>query len=590
MMSVAVVLSSFAQDAATEANSDTESFAQDSNAVVERTVYVEREFQPTIQAAGKIAVKPQVYEPQIVLRQPEYSSFSSPLSLDYNVRQLDFSTLNFRHPEALHGFMQAGVGHANSLFSFNYRVTDSQMQQRKREKKNTANDLVLDIHTDHLAQWGFKARSVTSLGFDFSKQLRTTQIYFGVNGGNDFFSRYGKYYTSTLADPALGSYSVDRLKDIATADKQTLWTTDAFVGVRSLPDADIEYSAQIGYETFIAPSFGVEHQVHTAGSFEWSSDVHHVGFEADMQNRFYGIDTASTLSNHQIHIEPYYGYEGNRIRLHAGVNLDFSAGKGRVAGISPNVRFDADITQNWLAAYANVIGWYEANGARGEYKENIYRSLGCLFFDKLSGTYVPVDAEIGFKIRPYTTLLMELHAGYRLTLDQHVNVFSKERYGEFEHELQNSSTWRIGANFHYHWRDMVVVNLGGNYYIYNALTSLGGLKHDNGDMMAFDGPQWDLHARVDVNINRKWLVYSDNYMFGKRYAAVYDIAKKAYSSAVLKPGFDLNVGVQYNVNRWLSVYAQLNNYLAWTDRLSYMTFYGHEAARANCMLGLTWSF
>ncbi|MBQ9340128.1 MAG: hypothetical protein IJS13_07335 [Paludibacteraceae bacterium] len=566
------------------------------SAAVERTVYVEREFQPTIQAAGKIAVMPQIYEPQIVLRQPEYSSFSAPLSLDYNVRQLDFSTLNFRHPEALHGFLEAGVGHANSLFSFNYRVTDSQMQSRRRDKRNTANDLVLDIHADHLAQWGLKTRSVTSLGFDFAKQLPTTQIYFGVNGANDFFSRYGCYYTPDAADPAIGTYSVNRLKNITDSLKQSIWTADAFVGVRSLPNADLEYSAQAGYEAFIAPGFGIEHQIHTLGSFEWSSDVHHVGFEADMQNRFYSTDSA-LRSNHRIHIEPYYAYEGNRIRLHAGVNLDFSAGKGRVAGISPNIRFEADITQNWFAAYANVLGTYEANGVRGEFKENIYRTLSCLYYDNLSGTYIPVDAEVGFKIRPYATLLMELHAGYRLTLDQHVNVFSREHYGMFEHERQNVSTWRIGADFHYHLRDMVVLNFGGNYYIYNAHSAMGvttamptGLIMSNGNSIAFDGQQWDVHARVDVNINRKWLVYSDNYLIGKRNACVYDLATDTYSTAILRPAFDLNLGVQYNVNRWLSVYAQLNNYLAWTEKLSFYTFYGHEAARANCMIGMTWSF
>ena len=277
MLFAALCGTAFAQQAPAAGNT---TYDEDT-ALVERTVYVEREFQPTIQAAGKIAVKPQIYEPQIVLRQPEYSSFTAPLSLDYNVRQLDFSTLNFRHPEALHGFMQAGVGHANTLFSFNYRVTDSQMQQSK--KKNTANDLILDIHADHLAQWGIKARSVSALGLDFSKQLPTTQVYFGINGGNYFFSRYGRHFTASSDNPALGTYSVNRLADMPALDKQCLWTADAFVGVRSLPDADIDYSAQLGYETFISPAFGAEHQLHTAGSFEWTTDVHHVGFEADIQ-------------------------------------------------------------------------------------------------------------------------------------------------------------------------------------------------------------------------------------------------------------------------------------------------------------------
>ena len=559
-------------------SSDTESaVVADKEAEVERTVYVEREFQPVIQAAGKIAVKPGVYEPQIVLRKPEYSNFTSPLEMDYNVRKISFSTLNFRHSEPLHGFMKAGVGHANSLFSFNYRVTDSQMQQKE---KSSSNDLILDLHADHLAQWGLKARSISSVGFDFAKQLSSAVIFFGADGGNDFFSRYGMYYNTSTCD-----YSVKKLKDMAAADKQSLWTVDTRIGVKSLPNADIDYSVQTGYEAFIAPNEAVEHQIHTQGNFDWSSNFHHVGIEADIQNRFYSSDSLHTANNHRIHLEPYYSYIGSRIRAHAGVNLDFSAGRGRVAGISPNVRFEADLTQNWLAVYANVTGQYEANGARGEFRENIYRSLNCLYEDKLSGEYTPVNATVGFKIRPYATLLIDLHAGYKLTLDRHANVFSQEVFGQYEHELQNTSSWKIGADIGYHWRDIVELNVSGNYYINKALTSLGGLAD-----VVFDLPQWDLRARVDVNINRKWAVYSDNLFVGRRMACVYDLQAASYSAQDLRPMIDLNLGVQYNVNRWLSVYAQLNNYLAWTESLSYQVFYGYEAARANCMIGLSWSF
>ena len=575
----------FAQESTSDAVA-----AQDS-ATVDRTVYVEREFQPTVQSAGKIAVKPEVYEPQIVPQTPVYSSFSSPLSMDYNVRQLDFSTLNFRHPEALHGFMKAGVGHQNTLFSFNYRVTDSQMHKGKKQK-NSANDLVLDLHADHLAQWGLKTYSASDLGFDFSKQLPKAQIFFGASGGNDYFTRYGKYFTPNTSDPGTGTYSKNRLKDVPTADRQSIWLVNTRIGVRSLPDADISYSVQTGYESFLATNCAIEHQIHTCGSFEWGSNFHHIGAEADIQNRFYSNQSSGlkTRTNHRIHIEPYYFYDGNRIRLHAGANLDFSAGRGRIAGISPNIRFEADLTQNWLALYADVTGGYEANGAKGEYRENIYRAIECLFEDSISGTYVPVNAELGFKIRPYETLLLTLHAGYMYMLDQHVNVFGKEIYGEFEHESQNSTSWKIGGDIHYHWRDIVNVNVGGNYYIYKALTDIGNLTFDDGRLMGFDGPDWDLHARVDVNINRKWSVYSDNYLLGKRTVCVFDLTTGSYDGRTLRPAFDLNLGMQYNVNRWLSVFAQLNNYLAWTEKLSYYTFYGHEAARANCMLGLTWSF
>lgn len=574
--------------------------AQDNqdSVVVDRTVYVEREFQPTVQQAGKLAVKPQVYEPELVLQEPVYSSFCKPLSMDYNVRQLSFSTLNFCHRDPMHGYMRVGGGYANSLFDFNYRVTDAQMQKSTTRKKKSGSDMYLDLHAHHLGQWGRKALSESALGIDFSKTFSKMELYFGAEVGNDFFTRYGAYF-----DPAAASTfrtGIDHYRDIESANRQMLWTADTKIGVKSLPNSNtLKYQAQVGYEAFIAPNEAIEHQVHTKGMFEWRQNFHTVGADFDMQNRIYSSYTLATFNNHRVHIEPFYEYSGKRVRVHAGVNLDFSANRGRVAGISPNVRFDADIARNWLAFYANITGEYAANGARGEYRENRYRALECLFQDSLSGEYKPIDAELGFNIRPYETLLINLHAGYEITLDKHVNVFfgypTPGLYGLFEHELQNTSRWKVGATLHYHFRDILFLTASGNYYALKGFTAIGDYRgwpvlEDTGKPVDFDEPVWDARLRIEGKINQKWSLYSDNYFAGSRNACVMDLGPTIYRVEKMRPIYDLNLGLQYNINRWISVYAQLNNYLAWTDKLSYMTVYGHEAMRANCMVGFSMSF
>lgn len=565
--SLSLGLSAYGQDATTV-----------DSTTIDRTVVVERDFQPTVQSAGKIAVKPQVYEPTITKQTPVTSTFSNPLSIDYNMHQVDYAGLNFRHPEPLHGLLKAGFGHVNSLFEFDYRISDAQMQGRKKTRPN---DLVMDIYASHLGQWGRKTLSESELGLAFSKQFRDIELYFGASGGNDYFTRYGYYF-----DPSQKStLSITKFSDIDPLYRQSLWKANAHLGVQNTANADIKYQVQMAYEAFIAPDFAAEHQIHTQGMFEWNHNFHHVGLELDMQNRIYASDSLQLKNNHRIHLQPYYAWEGKRFRAHAGINLDFSAGRGRKAGISPNVYLEADLTKNWLAFYADVKGDYEAGGARDEYKENRYRGLECLFADSISGTYTPLDAQVGFKIRPHKDLLIDLHAGYDITLDQHVNVFGKEAFGIFEHEVLDIHCWKVGADIHYHFRDIVFLNVGGFYAGHNAWkgSAIGGL-----DGQVFDMPEWQLHVRIDGKINQKWTVYSDNFLMGKRHACVYEAG--AYRTEELRPMFDLNLGLQYNVNKWLSVYAQLNNYLAWTDKLSYMTFYGYEAQRANCMFGLSWSF
>jgi len=233
-----------------------------------------------------------------------------------------------------------------------------------------------------------------------------------------------------------------------------------------------------------------------------------------------------------------------------------------------------------------------------------------LWADTLSGEYTPINLELGLIFRPYNTLLINVHGGYELMMDKHVNVFlldDNADYGLFEHELQNVSAWKIGADLHFHYRDIVNLNVSGNYFAHKALTDPFNMGKE-----VFDTPSWRVDVRVDGKINEKWSLYSDNHLAGGTSALTYSSAlgqrvdrgegrhpgdtptetqtQLGYSSVKLNPMFDLNLGVRYNVDKWLSVYAQLNNYLAWTPKLTYSTFYGYQAMGANCMFGLSYSF
>ena len=382
-----------------------------------------------------------------------------------------------------------------------------------------------------------------------------------------------------------------------SAFKQNIWTANALIGVRSISSGEFQYQAQVGYEAFGVPNQAIEHQIHTVGGFEWNRNSHHVGAIFDMRNRLYSVtdQTLNPAVNHRFHLEPYYAYEGNRWRIHAGVNLDFSAGRGRIVGISPNVWLEAEIAKKWLFIYAEAKGDYAANGARGEFEENRYISSTCLFNDSLSGEYKPVDAEIGFNIRPYSSLLINIHAGYALELDKHVNVFQQipgNSFGMFEHKLMNAGCWRVGANLHFHYRDIVNMNIGGNYFIHQKMsTPFPMLPY------VYDTPSWRVDIRIDGKINEKWSLYSDNHLMGginvcyQTSTITNDYPNVvAYHAEELRPMFDLNLGVKYRVDKWLAVYAQLNNYLAWTPKMHYYTFYGYEAMGANCVLGLSYSF
>ena len=82
-------------------------------------------------------------------------------------------------------------------------------------------------------------------------------------------------------------------------------------------------------------------------------------------------------------------------------------------------------------------------------------------------------------------------------------------------------------------------------------------------------------------------LYSDNYFAGKRMAMVQ--RDDVMEDRELRPMIDMNLGVQYSINKWLACYMQLNNYLGF-GKLKYDIFYGYESQGINFLAGVTWSF
>ena len=97
---------------------------------------------------------------------------------------------------------------------------------------------------------------------------------------------------------------------------------------------------------------------------------------------------------------------------------------------------------------------------------------------------------------------------------------------------------------------------------------------------AYDRPSWDLHLRVDANIDSKWSLYSDNIFVGKRAALTTN------GDVTLKPVVDLRLGANYKINTWLHVYLELNNLL----NRKHDVFYTYQTIGINGVAGVKWMF
>ena len=571
-----------------------------------RSVTVEREFQPTIQSAGKIATKPEVVETSIDLSPVEYSEYTADVTPLPTFNPLLSQPTRFGEGRRYNGYVRGALGHPNTLFDFGYHLDDT---------KNS----ILDVYAHHKAEWGLATLSKTKVGLNFTHTFRTCDLYFGLNGGNIYYHKYGHWYDYSKAHDmwARNAESYANRQPVTDTDKTALWTAEAFIGVRSNPKQDVQYLVQTGYQIFSKVGFVNEHQVRTHGAFDWHSDAHHVGANLYVQNNILQLQGPLTTAipdslysnRHNIRFEPYYAYEGNRINLHVGVNIDLNIGKGHhhLSGIenlsfapSPHINMEAQIAKKWLTIYADVTGNLGLGSLQSYMEENRYSFIHAGIIHPCT-PYTPVDAEAGFHIRPYRDLLIEIHGGYAYMMDEDYLIATADNastlapiniprpLGEFIHRHTNYRRGKVGGQINYHYRDIVRINLHGDYYFWS------------GDTIVYDRPNWDLTLRIDGKIDEHWSLYSDNHFKGSRLALATD------GEHTLKPTIDLDLGLAYNM--WvgqvkaeklkvkgqtirpepkpnLTLFLQINNWLHRKNEI----FYGYRSQGINFLVGATYRF
>ena len=584
------------------------------DSVLNRSVTVERDFQPVIQAAGKVSTKPAVVEVEMDPTPVEYSEYTADVQPSVTFNPLLSQPTRFDGNRPYNGYIRGAIGHPNTLFDFGYHLDDG--------KKS-----ILDVYAHHKAEWGLATLSKTKVGLNFTHTFSSCDLYFGFNGGNIYYYKYGHWYDYSyyaLNNRDFGGWEKNSVayanrKPLTDLDKTSLWTAEAYLGVKANPKNEVQWQVQTGYMLFSKPGAVSEHQIRTLGGFDWSSEAHHVGANLYVQNNFLQLGSLATVipdslyssNRHNFRIEPYYAYEGQRIRIHVGVNIDLNLGKGHqhlsnVENLSfapsPHINLEAQIAKQWLTIYADILGDMGFGTLQSYMEENRYSLIHAGIIHPCAA-YTPVDGELGFHIRPHRDLLFEIHGGYAYMMDEDyivatVNTGVPVGYGlttmnrpigDFVHRHTDYQRGKIGGQINYHLQDKLRINVNGDYYFWK------------GDTTVFDRPDWELDVRIDGRIDKHWSLYSDNHFEGTRLALCSDATVHT-----LKPILELNAGVQYAM--WvgkakshnsssgqtlrpepkpnLTFFLQLNNWLHHKNEY----YYGYRSQGINFLLGATYQF
>ena len=549
--------------------------AQDST--FNRIVTVERDYQPDIEQATKIKLRPAVLTKEVEPNPVIYSTYSTPLSVEYNLHPLQAAKVSFVPQPILNGVIEGAVGHRNTHLFFGYRI-------------NHKKKMSLDLYANHDAYWGKDALSNSKLGMQVNRHFSGSDLYFGVEGANEYFSYYGRNFDGkiiTTNTPILD---------------QSLWNVNAKIGLRSTNDNEVQYRIQTGYNAFIVPNYTIEHQVRSFLDVAWTNDNHGAGIHVFVQNSLRNDTTG--WNKHALRVEPFYSFKNQHIRMHIGVNIDLNIGTGKQLSTiqniafapSPNIKFEWNMMDNIFHLYANAKGSMGI-GSLDEYLQyNRYLNIHEGIAFNQPRAYTPIDAQLGFKIRPIKTMLIDIYGGYAYRIGAcHMEAVQQDNspsVQEYKLWTNNEQQWKVGAKLHYHYKDILTVNLAGNYYFY-PMNPIPSMDPDSPHFQEnrikgthiFDRPNWDVYARIDAHIDSKWSIYSENQVVGSRWAYVMKYPGGA-SAEKLRPTISLNIGGQYSVNNWLHVYLQLNNYLNRKNDI----FYGYQSQGCHFLLGVKYKF
>lgn len=520
-----------------------------------RVVTVERDYQPDIEKAVKIKLQPVIQKEEVEPNPVVYSTYSNPLSVGYNLHPLQAAKTTFIPQPTLNGLIEGAIGHRNSHLLFAYRLT---------QKKKTS----LNLYANHDAYWGRDALSTSALGMELTRHFSKADLYFNVAGDHEYFTYYGRLFdtNSNIATPLAF---------------QHLWNVNTHIGLKSTNKKAVQYRLETGYTAYIASTDAIEHLLRSHLDIAWANDNHSAGIHTSVQNSL--RNDSNTWNKHALRIEPFYAYKNERLHVHLGVNFDVNIGMGKLFSTldnvafapSPNVTFDWTMIKNVFTLYAHAKGSI-GTGSLDEYLGyNRYLNIAEGMTFDLPRAYTPVDAQVGFKIRPLRTMLIDVYGGYAYmhnacNMMAIVDPLYEHAALDFKLQLADYQRWKLGATLHWHIRDIVELNLGANYYLWQGA---------NG-MTTYDRPSWDAFARLDIHFDSKWSIYSENYLVGGCWAAT------TVGDKWLKPTVSLNLGGQYSVNNWLHVYLQLNNYLNRKNDI----FYGYQSQGCHFLLGLKYKF
>jgi hypothetical protein len=289
-------------------------------------------------------------------------------------------------------------------------------------------------------------------------------------------------------------------------------------------------------------------------------------------------------------LNSYFYYENNKASFLLGIKMDADIGGLEKVTWSPNVRFNF-FFNNQFMFYLLAGGERKDNSQYNLFYENRYVDPFIRVMDSRS----PLDATVGVKFTPISTMSVDIFGGYKITKDEH---FYYSTYGYKYHIngtqpmlsgnwitpiYEDADAFKIGADIKYAYQNIFELNLKGTYYQWNISTTDDIIT--NRAHRAWNKPDFEMNVSAGYRIPWLPLRFDVSYLsaYGKKAANPF-ISLSDVSD--MNDIHDLSLKGTYSFAPDFSVYASLNNLLF----SKYDIWWGYPAQSFSIMGGLSFLF
>lgn len=566
---------------------------QSKDTTVNRRVQIEKDYEPEIGTHKRANVELQLNKPQVERAETEYSQYALTMKPKNQANVLNVTKpcdTTLQHETPRSGYARIGFGPLwVEAVDFWYPILNG--KEGYFDVGIHHNGQIQGENKNHPAKHYLN----TAADINFSKSFDPGILYLNLGYQNEWFNYYGAnelgletYQYSNFNNEPVYRYQL-------MPEHQSLNRLAFTLGMKSdgVLSSNWFYNAYLGYNVLTTANRLQEHQIRGGVNTGMMVGMHKLDINLTFLGLIYGSQSWEEqtpitegiyydypfLNNGNVTLAPAYVMRWKNLNLRLGAKANFAFYRNRHIAISPDVTIDYTVS-DIINFFGGVTGDYEINSLWNVLNDNRYYAVERAIYDN---TYIPVDAFVGFKLRPVK--------GLNITANFHYNLLKDAM---FYHN--NSYLTTLGAEENY------APNFAADYADADLLTF--GLKASYNHNERFL-----IYARMQYN---KWMMHTENILpwhkptweFGmgaeaKIYRGLSANVDFTYNSPSLNrlgfslsddkqvevgPMYDLNLGVDYQFPRNWSLFLQLNNLVA-IGGINYQPWYGYNTIGFNAMVG-----